>query len=144
MKTDIYGVARNLQYERDGDNAFRELVKMMFNGEMFQEEKENRLAFIDDKISEPAERSQQQDDLYLQLIKDGIIGVSVVAVFLLFLIIFIMKKTRNPPPAENNNQDPPCPGQLSNLQSESWRQNTIIELGGNTRLLSPADCVCVV
>ena len=91
MRTDIYGVPHNLQYERDGDTAFRELVKMMVNGEMFQEEHESPLT--NDKISEPLERSQQDDDLYLQLIKDGIIGLSVVALVLLFVIIFITKKT---------------------------------------------------
>ena len=142
MRTDIYGVPHNLQYERDGDTAFRELVKMMLNGEMFQEE--NELTFTGDKISEPVERSQQDDDLHLQLIKDGIIGLSVVAAFLLFVIIYITKKTKSPPPAENDNQDPPYPGQFSNLQSESWRQNTIIDLGGTTRLLSQTDCVCSV
>ena len=142
MRTDIYGVPHNLQYERDGDTAFRELVKMMVNGEMFQEE--NKLTFTRDKISEPVGRSQQDGDLYLQLIKEGIIGLSVVAVFLLFLIIFISKKTKYHPPAENNNRDQPYPGQFSNLQSESWRQNTIIDLGGTTRLLSQADSVCSV
>ena len=144
MRTDTYGVvADSLRYERDGDSAFRELVRMMVNGEMFQER--NKLTLTRDKISEPVERSQQDDDLYLQLIKEGIIGVSVVAVVLLFVIIFIIKKTKKPPPAENNNQDPPFPGQFSNLQSESSRQNTIIDLEGKTRLLtSHADCVCSV
>ena len=139
MRTDIYGVPHNLQYERDGDSAFRELVKMMVNGEMFKEE--NKLTFPRDKISGPVDRSHHDDDLHLQLVKEGIIGVSVVAVFLLFVIIFIIKRTRNLPPAENNHQDTPHPGQFSNLQSESWRQNTIIDLGGTTRLLSQADCV---
>ena len=139
MRTDIYGVPHNLQYERDGDSAFRELVKMMVNGEMLKEE--NKLTFPRDKISGPVDRSHHDDDLHLQLVKEGIIAVSVVAVFLLFVIIFIIKRTRNLPPAENNNQDPPHPGQFSNLQSESSRQKTIIDLEGNTRLLSQADCV---
>lgn len=143
MRTDIYGVvAHSLQYESDGDSAFRELVKMMVNGEMFQEQ--NKLTITRDKISVPMEKSLQDDDHYIQFVKDGIIGVSVVAVCLLFLIIFIIKKTKKPPPAENNNQDPPFPGQSSNLQSETSTQNTIIDLEGKTRLLSQAECVCSV
>ena len=100
MPQDIYGVAHNLQYGRDGDSAFRELVKMLLLGETFKG-RDTKILLFDDKTTELPDRGQPEDYLYIQLIKDGIIGVSMVAIFLILVIIFIMKKKQDKFSLEN-------------------------------------------
>ena len=136
MPQDIYGVAHNLQYRRDGDSAFRELVKMLVHGEGFQG-RDARILVFDDKTTKLPERGQPEDYLYVQLIKDGIIGVSVVAIILILVIIFIMKKKQHTENgvflsgSKDTNHNLPTLDQTRDLQS---RRNTIIDVEGNTHI----------
>ena len=123
MTRGLYGIAHDLPYRRDGDSAFRQLVKMLHNGEMFGGENERISSVSGDETLEPRPATS---DEYVQHIKDGIIGVSLLAIVLIILILVMMRR-----PGERGGGSPA--NQSSRPQSVQTR-NTIIDLEGKTRV----------
>ena len=123
MTRGLYGIAHDLPYRRDGDSAFRELVKMLMNEEVLGGGNERISSVSGDEtlLSGPA-----ASDEYVQHIKDGILGVSLLAIVLIILILVMVRR-----PGERGGGSPA--NQSSRSQSDQSR-NTIIDLEGKTRV----------
>ena len=121
MPRDIYGVAHNLPYHTDGDSAFRELVKMLSNNEMFEGENK-RISREETIMGSLAVAAPSDDYLHVQHIKEGILWVSIVAIVLMFLIIILVKRSEI---------GGVSPGNQSIRSQSDQTQNTIIDLEGN-------------
>ena len=122
MPRDIYGVAHNLPYNTDGDSAFRELVKMLSNDEMFEGE-DKRITRDETIMGSLVVAAPPDDYLHVQHIKDGIIGVSIVAIVLMFLIIILARRSGS------------GGGANQSIRSQSDQTpDTIIDLEGNTQV----------
>ena len=89
MTRGLYGIAHDLPYRRDGDSAFRQLVKMLHNEEIFGGENERISSVSGDETLEPRPATS---DEYVQHIKDGIVGVSLLAIVLIILILVMMRR----------------------------------------------------
>ena len=127
MPRDIYGIAHSRPYERDGDTAFRELVNMLLTGELFPGRNEEA-SISGNKITESRKMAPFDDNFYVEHIKDGILGASVIAVLLIFLILIIINKKPKSLKSDSSEQS----------NSSQSGLNTIIDVEG-THIIQNVD-----